>query len=141
MGELDRMAYEIAAKDAAWPVLPVIMADTSTGEILYVSKYAADIFGYDNGDLVGLPVEVLIPESVRLSHAKWRQDAAVPRTRLMGVGRQIHGVRKDGTKVPIHIGLTEMKVLGRQIGIAFVIDLTGIVEVLTPTTKTPSSHD
>lgn len=138
MGELNRMAYEIAAKDIAWPVLPVIMADSKTGEILYCSKYAANIFGYDDGELLGKRIEVLIPESVRSAHEKWRQDASVPRTRLMGVGRQILGRRKDGSVFPVHIGLTSMEVHERSIGIAFIIDLTGIVEVLT--TKTPSGH-
>lgn len=127
MSEVANIAYEIAAKDAAWPVLPVVIADMKTGEIYYVSKFAADVFGYTPEELTGQPVEVLVPESLRFAHAAWRQDATVPKTRLMGVGRQIRGVRKDGTTFPAHVGLTATTALGRLVGVAFVIDLTGVV--------------
>lgn len=132
MGEIARVAYEMAAKDAAWKVLPIIIADTDTGEILYCSQFAADTFGYTVDELLGQTIETLIPEDVRISHSRWRQDASVPKTRLMGVGRQIHGKRKDDSIFPVHIGLTSTKALDRTIGIAFVIDLTGIVRQPTP---------
>src|SRR5437016_11481022 len=105
---LDHLALEITAKDAAWPVLPIIMADMQTGEILYASVFAAGIFGYEAAELLGQPVETLIPEDVRDAHARWRQDTTVPKTRLMGVGRKIYGRKKDGTLFPVHIGLTAM---------------------------------
>lgn len=129
MSEISKLGYEIAAKDAAWPVLPIIMADMQTGEILHVSKFAANIFGYEAEELVGQVIEVLVMDELKLPHAHWRKDASVPKTRLMGVGRQIYGKRKDGSTLPVHIGLTAMQALGRQVGIAFVIDLTGISQL------------
>ena len=126
MSALTALTYEITAKDSAWPLLPIIMADTLTGEIVYASKFAADLFGYAPEELLGRPIEGLVPEALRDMHSRWRQEASVPKTRLMGVGRQITGRRKDGTLFPVHVGLTEMKALGRSIGVAFVIDLTGI---------------
>ena len=128
MSEIERLAYEIGGKDAAWPVLPVILADTNTGEIVYVSRYAADTFGYAVTELLGQPVEVLLPEALRTAHARWRADVELPKTRLMGVGRQVYGRKKDGTTFPAHVGLTGAVVAGRKIGIAFVIDLTGVVD-------------
>lgn len=128
MSEIDRIAYRVAAKDKAWTVLPIILADTKTGEIVDVSKFTADIFGYQVDELIGNAVEMLLPEPLRTAHAMWRQDAAVPVTRLMGLGRQIRGRRKNGEIFPVHVGLTEVDVDGRSIGIAFVIDLTGIVQ-------------
>lgn len=133
---LDKIMYEVAAKDVAWPVLPIIMADMESGEIVYISKYAADIFGYDVEELAKKPIEILIPEDIRDAHSRWRKDATVPKTRLMGVGRQIRGRKKDGTLFPVHVGLTAMTALGRQIGIAFVIDLTGVAG----TARDPSSR-
>lgn len=129
MSEINRLAYEVAAKDSVWPVLPIIMADTETGEILYVSRFAAAIFGYETTELMGKPIESLVPDDVKTAHAVWRQDVSVPRTRLMGAGRQLFGRRKDGALFPVHIGLTEMTVSDRSIGVAFVIDLTGIVRM------------
>lgn len=147
MSEINRIAYEISAKDAAWPVLPIIMADTQTGEIVYVSQFAAATFGYEVEELVGKPIEVLIPEKIRDAHTRWRRDVNTPNTRLMGVGRQIQGRRKSGRTFPCHVGLTSMKVLGKTIGIAFVIDLTGVapsgemkaVTIETVTQPIPSS--
>jgi PAS domain S-box-containing protein len=124
---INRLAYEVAAKDAAWPVLPIVMADMESGEIVVVNKFVADVFGYEADDLYGQPIEMLVPDALRDSHAQWRRDATVPKARLMGVGRQIMGRRKDGTLFPVHVGLTAMECMGRNIGIAFVIDLTGPV--------------
>lgn len=127
---IGRLAYEVAAKDAAWPRLPVVIANLKDGAIVYVSDFAAETFGYTRDELIGQPVEVLIPEDIRDRHAIWRQDAAVPKTRLMGIGRQVIGRRKDGTVFPAHVGLTTTEMAGHQIGIAFVIDLSTIVQVV-----------
>jgi PAS domain S-box-containing protein len=126
---LARIAYELAAKDAAWPKLPILMADLQTGEIVYCSPFAAHVFGYEPAELLGGSVEELVMPELREAHARWRQDASVPKTRLMGVGRHIIGRRKDGTPIPVHIGLTAARVTGRDIGVAFVIDLTGIIQL------------
>lgn len=138
---LANIVYEIAARDIAWPVLPVIMADTATGEIFYASKSAAGIFGYEPRELVGQVVEILVPESQRDVHVNYRQDASVPKTRLMGVGRQLWGRKKDGILFPIHVGLTAMEVANKSIGIAFVIDLTGIYDPVSTGHGVPVSDD
>lgn len=127
MKDVERLIYQMAAKDAAWPVLPIVMADVVTGEIVYCSRFAAATFGYDFEELEGQLVEVLAPDEVRTPHTAWRQDVFVPNTRLMGVGRQVRGKRKDGSLFPVHVGLTAMEVQGRRIGIAFVIDLSSVL--------------
>lgn len=128
MSAITALAYEVAARDVTWPILPVVMADMQTGEIVYISHYAADIFGYAIEELLGRSLEELVPEDVRDSHTRWRKDASVPKTRLMGAGRQVRGRRKDGSLFPAHVGLTALTVLDRQIGVAFVIDLSGVVQ-------------
>ena len=125
--ELKNLAHEVAARDAAWPVLPIVMADTQTGEIVYASKFAAAIFGYEPEELVGGNIENLVPMELRTAHAMWRKDVQTPKTRLMGVGRQVMGVRKDGSLLPVHVSLTAVESLGRGIGVAFVTDLTGVI--------------
>lgn len=132
---LRRVAYELAAKEAAWPVLPIIMARLCDGEIVYLTKPAADTFGYTVEELLGKPVEILLPENVRTPHAEWRQDVSVPKTRLMGAGRQVQGRRKNGELFPAHVGLTQVTVLEESIGIAFVVDLTGVLRTLDPNTQ------
>ena len=127
LGGLKQLAIDTAARDAAWPVMPVVAADMLSGEILCCTTFAAGIFGYTPDELIGKPVEILLPEDLRASHALWRKDASVPKTRLMGVGRQIRGRRKDGSFIPVHVGLTATKIMDLMVGVAFVIDLTGIV--------------
>lgn len=127
VNELGRVGIQLAAKDAAWDVFPLIMADCKTGEILDVHTFAANIFGYEREELLGQVIEVLVPELQRTSHALWRQDAQVPHTRLMGVGRQICGIRKSGEKFPAQILLTTVETVGRVVGIALIVDLTGVV--------------
>ena len=135
---LASLAFNLTTKDATWPVLPIIAADMNTGEIVYASKFAADIFGYAEPELTGQIVEILLLEAVQDQHARWRQDASVPKTRLMGIGRLLYGRKKDGTIFPLHIGLTATKVLDRSIGVAFVVDLTGII-LTSNLTSSPAS--
>ena len=127
MSDMATLAYEVTAKDAAWPVMPILMADMQSGEIVYASRFAADIFGYTPDELIGQHVESLMPEDIRDSHSRWRQDASVPKARLMGVGRLMRGLKKNGSTFPVHIGLTAITSRERHIGVALIIDLTGIV--------------
>lgn len=124
MSELTRRAHQVAARDAAWPRLPILQADMQTGEIVDVHQPAADIFGYAVEELLGQSVELLVPEALRESHVHWRQDVQVPRTRLMGQGRKVMGRHKDGSLKPVFIGLTESSANG--IAVAFIVDLTGV---------------
>jgi PAS domain S-box-containing protein len=120
-----RLAYAALTRDVVWPLLPVVVAAAETGEIVYASQSLADIFGYDAVGLVGRPVEDLIPGALRAPHAAWRQDAGkTPRTRLMGAGRPLHGLRADGTVFPCHVGLNITEIAGVLVGTALVIDLT-----------------
>jgi PAS domain S-box-containing protein len=77
------------------------------GEILLVNRQVEELFGYTRGELLGQPVEVLIPEGARPAHlahrARYRAD---PTTRPMGAGLQLRGLRKDGTEFPVEISLS-----------------------------------
>lgn len=129
---LHTIAYEIAAKDAAWPVLPILMARLQDTEIVYVTTALANTFGYEIEELIGESVGSLLPEDIRETHALWMRDVSVPKTRLMGAGRQVQGRRKSGELFPAHVGLTQVTVLDEAIGIAFVVDLTGVLRTLDP---------
>ncbi len=78
-----------------------------TGRIVLVNRQAALLFGYAAGDLVGQPVEVLIPQRFAHTHAGHRANfAAEPRTRSMGQGWELYALRADGTEVPVEISLS-----------------------------------
>ena len=79
------------------------------GRIVLVNREVERLFGYSREELLGRPVDLLLPERYRQGHSGFRgafmQD---PRTRAMGAGRDLFGLRKDGVEVPVEIGLTPL---------------------------------
>jgi PAS domain S-box-containing protein len=103
-------ARERAAHDAmflstileAAPVAEIVVG--RQGTILMLNSAAETLFGYRRDELLGKPVEVLLPPRLRAGHLSWRQDyMAVPTPRPMGSGRDLSGLRHDGSEVPIEI--------------------------------------
>ena len=77
------------------------------GAIVLANNKLAELFGYDLRELVGKPVEMLMPERYRNDHAAYRADFTEnPRMRPMGSGLDLTGRRKDGSEIPIEIGLS-----------------------------------
>jgi len=76
------------------------------GTIVEVSLRAAELFGYAPGELVGRPVEMLVPEARQAAHAAHRRLFAEDRgQREMGDGKELAGRRRDGSTFPAEIGL------------------------------------
>jgi PAS domain S-box-containing protein len=76
------------------------------GRIILVNAQTERLFGYTRNDLVGAPVELLMPERYRSGHSSHRNDYfRDPQTRAMGSGLELHGRRRDGTEFPIEISL------------------------------------
>lgn len=76
------------------------------GHIVRVNQQVERWFGYDRGDLLGQPVEVLIPDRFRKTHPGMRDEYfAAPRVRPMGVNRDLFARRKDGTEFPVDVSL------------------------------------
>jgi len=81
-----------------------------TGHILIANSQAERLFGYGPGEMRGSVVERLLPDGFRTSHKGHRANYfAQPRTRSMGAGLELHGLRKDGTEFPVEISLSPIK--------------------------------
>jgi len=79
----------------------------SSGEIQFVNHQTELMFGYQRGELVGRPVEMLVPDSARKVHLGHRERFfAAPTARPIGTSLSLHGRRADGTEFPVDISLS-----------------------------------
>lgn len=84
---------------------PMVIVDGS-GCILMVNAGAEQLFGYDCDELVGQPVEILVPERLATSHRVHRAAfVTAPTARPMGSSRQLVGRCRDGSEIPIEVSL------------------------------------
>ncbi len=87
----------------------MVIADQS-GKIVLVNSQTETVFGYDQAELVGQDVEVLIPHRHRPQHPEHRDRYfAQPRVRSMGAGVDLFGLRKDGSEFPAEISLSPLE--------------------------------
>jgi PAS domain S-box-containing protein len=102
----------------------VVIAD-GDGRIVIVNEQTEKLFGYAREELLGKPIETLLPERFREPHVAHRADYLVdPVTRPMGVGLELAGRRKDGSEFPVDISLGAVETDGGQLVTAFVRDVT-----------------
>ncbi len=81
-----------------------------TGRIVLVNSQAERVFGYSRTDLVGQPVEMLLPHRYRAGHHRHRSGFfAQPRTRTMGAGLELYGLRRNGEEFPVEISLSPLE--------------------------------
>ncbi len=86
----------------------MVIADRQ-GRIVLVNAQTARLFGYASQELIGQPVEILLPESFRKDHVRHRAEySAAPHTRPMGAGLELSGRRKDGSSFPVEISLSPL---------------------------------
>lgn len=83
------------------------------------------MFGYDPGELIGQPMEILVPDAERGGHERKRSSyMRSPHARPMGAGRDLVGQRKDGSLVPIEISLSSFVEDGKRYVDAVVADIS-----------------
>lgn len=110
------------AIDAAPNGMLMVSAD---GKITLANAHMEKMFGYRTEELVGQPVEVLLPERHRDLHADYRIGfLESPESRLMGAGKELFGRRKDGSEVAVEIGLSPLYLEGQLFVLASIIETT-----------------
>jgi len=102
-----------------------MLGTDQAGVIRFVNRQMELLFGYDSIDLVGQPMEMLVPESARKGHSAHRAGYfANPEARAMGTGLQFAGRRRDGTEFPVEVSLSPFGSGGDMVAVAAVRDVT-----------------
>jgi PAS domain S-box-containing protein len=102
----------------------MIMNDRA-GRIVMVNTQAERVFGYSRGELIGQPVEILVPERFRSRHPEMRETFfADPRPRLIGAERDLYGLKKDGSEFPVEIGLNSIEIDDETMVLSAIVDIT-----------------
>ena len=102
-----------------------IVVINAAGDIELVNRQTEVLFGYHRDQLIGRPVETLLPGRFREVHPRYRQEyAAAPRLRAMGRGLDLRGLRSDGTELPVEISLSPLQSEGDVGYAATVRDVT-----------------
>jgi PAS domain S-box-containing protein len=102
----------------------ILLVDTS-GRITLANAAALRMFGYDHAELIGQPLEILLPDRIRVAHADHRMAYfAEPRVRPMGIGLDLSGRRRDGAEFPVEISLSSVETSDGVVAMAFITDIT-----------------
>jgi PAS domain S-box-containing protein len=102
----------------------IILCDKH-GIIKIANEAACHQFGYRSEELEGQMIEMLIPVRYRHSHMSYRREYEQhPQPRPMGQGRDLYGLRKDGSEFPVEVSLSPARIDNEDMVIAFTIDIT-----------------
>jgi PAS domain S-box-containing protein len=95
------------------------------GRIVLTNAQIEALFGYAPGELMGQRIEVLVPHRFRQRHAQQVGSFfADPQTRALGAGRELFGLRKDGSEFPVEIGIRPMETDEGLFVLAAVVDIS-----------------
>jgi len=102
----------------------MVMVDREA-KITMVNAQIETSFGYNRDELLGQPIEMLVPERFRTHHSAYRNSfIANPTTRPMGAGRDLYGLRKDGSEFPVEIGLNPIETEQGVMVLGTIVDIT-----------------
>lgn len=117
------IVYSLEVAPALEKNIPTLVANMATGNILWANRPLELLFGYTvGGDLVGKPVDSLVPENLRSLHSKHREDYnKTPEMRAMGVGKALEGQHRSGHKFPVMVILVPQVIGGERCVVVEVI--------------------
>ncbi|CAK0772798.1 putative Histidine kinase [Azospirillaceae bacterium] len=102
-----------------------IITIDENGIIESMNRAAQNIFGYQETEIIGKNVSMLMPEPDRSRHDQYlRTFRQTKIAKIANIGRQVEGLRIDGSIVPLHLAVSEVKIAGKQLYTGIVSDIT-----------------
>lgn len=102
-----------------------ILITDNEGQITAINPFALREFGYEEDEILGRKIEVLIPTRYHRSHVNHRERYFQhPATRPMGVGMDLFAMRKDGTEFPVEVSLGNFEHNNEKFVIAFISNIS-----------------
>ena len=102
----------------------MVMIDAA-GAVVLVNAQTERLFGYARTELLGRPVEILLPERFRGAHPGMRSAFfGTPHARQMGAGRDLYGLCKDGSEIPVEIGLSPVETEDGLLVLSAIVDIS-----------------
>ncbi len=107
-----------------------IILTNGAGNIVMANPASERMFDYLKDELIGQPIEILIPDNVKPHHHQLRDGFySKPSNRVMGQSRDLNGRKKDGTEMPVEVSLSHYKRDDELFVIAFIVDITQRKEI------------
>lgn len=102
-----------------------VISINERGIMQSVNPSAAKIFGYEIEELIGKTINMLMPEPDRSSHDQYMENYhKTGRKKIIGIGREVSGLKKDGTVFPFFLSVSEVRIKGERLYTGFVHDIT-----------------
>ncbi len=102
-----------------------ILAIDSSGRIQNVNPAAERMFGYSAAEMLDQPINMLMPEPYQSQHDGYlHRHLSTGERRIIGIGREVQGLRKDGTIFPIHLSVGAFEVGGKRFFSGIINDLS-----------------
>ena len=126
-GRRNQPSLLFASETALLEFVPDAMVITDgSGAIVFINPQAEKMFGYSRAELVGMQLEILMPERFRSNHALFRDGfRSKSKVRPMGTGLELWGLTKEGGEIPMEIYLSPYRSQGAQFAIAAIRDTSG----------------
>lgn len=140
--QLDKMDYNKMLSAIFEEAIVGIIVVNRKGIIVHHNPYLNTLFKYEEGELLGKKLEILIPKNYKKGHVHHREKyLKAPRPRAMGTHQDLYGLKKDGTTFPVSISLSYTTIDEEIMAIGYVTDDTEEKNILVELINSKSRLD
>ncbi len=126
----DRLMSEQRLQTVIDAAIDVIILSDAHGKIILANKAVEKLMGYTPEELIGQNVKVLMPSGFANNHDQYMENYRTTKTaKIIGIGREVVGLRKDGREFPINLSIGKSRFAGEIYYTGIIHDLTEYKEI------------